>query len=195
MAERLDVLIVGKTVAALGCEEKAKELGLKVLRIDSVSDNLPSAYFKVDATEDASLAMKSLVFTRDDYELKSETGERDAPVDPVPARTPRRVTGDIILSANDLDARVVFPDATPAGGIPLRALYSCWSGNLFMAGTTISATAQAQKRLMAMPGVLDSTGEVVACAIAVARRHNKGYHREVYGNFFDEFLELVKKTK
>jgi len=193
MADKLDILIVGKTKAALRCEAKAKALGLKTLRLDGVTDRLPAAWFRVDATEDASLALRLCVFTRSDWELRSETGELEAPEEPTAATTPRRVTGDLIVSANDLDAKVVFPDATPAGGLPLRALYSCWNGNLFMAGTTISLTAQAQKRLMATPEVLDATGEVVACAVAVARRHNRGYHREVYGNYFEEFLDLVRR--
>jgi len=190
MAERLDVLIVGGTRAALRCEAKAKALGLKVQRLDRVAEKMPPASFRVDATEDASLAMSLCVFTRNDYELRSETGEREAPTEPVAATTPRRVTGDLIVSANDLDAKVPFPDATSAGGLPLRALYSCWNGSLFMAGTTISLTAQAQKRLMATPEVLDKTGEVVACAIATACRHKSGYHRDVYGNYFEEFKAL-----
>lgn len=199
--EKLDVLIVGKTPAALRCESKAKELGLLVRRLDGVSDVLPSAYFLVEATNDGSLGLSRRVFTRNDFELRSETGERMAPTAPVAETTPRRILGDIILSANDLEAKVSFPDATTAGGIPLRSLYSCWSGNLFMAGATISTTAQAQKMLMARPEVLEKTGEVVAIAIAVARRNKETYHRTVYGNHWEEVrrmggaLELEQRGK
>lgn len=191
--EKLDVLIVGCTPAAFRAERKAMQLGLKTRRLDSANGVLPAAVFRVDATEDASFAKKLRVFTRDDYELKSETGEPNAPDEPISARTPRRVMGDIILTESDLDAHVPFPDATPAAGIPLRSLYSCWSGNLFLAGTVISATAQAQKRLMAMPGVLERTGDMVACAIAVGCRRGLTYHRIIYSRHFDEFLDLVRR--
>lgn len=186
MAERLDILIVGKTPAALRCEAKAKELKLRTKRVDRADGDLPPAFFQVDATDDGSLGLLRRVFTRTDVELRSETGERHAPTEPVADVTPRRIVGDIILSENDLDAKVPFPDATSAAGIPLRALYSCWAGNLFMAGTTISATAQAQRRLAAMPGVLEKTGEVVATAIAVARRHGETYHRTVFANHWED---------
>lgn len=186
MAERLDILVVGTTPAALRCEAKARELKLRTMRVDRPDGDLPAAYFQVDATDDGSLGLRRRVFTRTDYELRSETGERHAPVEPVPETTPRRILGDIILSENDLDAKVPFPDATSAAGIPLRSLYSCWAGNLFMAGTTISVTAQALRRLQAMPGVLEKTGEVVAVAIAVARRHGETYHRTVFANHWED---------
>ena len=186
MAEKLDILVVGATPAALRCEAKAKELKLKAARIDRADGNLPPAFFQVDATEDGSLGLRRCVFTRTDVELRSETGECRAPEEPVAETTPRRILGDIILSENDIDAKVPFPDATSAAGIPLRALYSCWAGNLFMAGTTISATARALRRLQAMPGVLEKTGEVVAIAIAVARRHGETYHRTVFANHWED---------
>lgn len=187
---KLDLLIVGTTPAARRCEAKAKALGLNCLRLDTVPERRPAAFFLVDATEDASLGLACRVFTRDDIELRCETGERHAPEACVAGTTPRRILGDIILSENDLEAKVPFPDATSAGGIPLRSLYSCWSGNLFMAGTTISATAQAQKRLMAMPDVLEKTGEVVAIAVAVAVRNHETYHRTVFANHWDEVKKL-----
>lgn len=190
MADRLDILIAGSTPAALRCEAKALELGLKARRLDRVVETLPPAAFLVDATEDASLGMRCRVFTRNDFELRSETGEWSAPWDAIAETTPRRIMGDIILSENDLDAKVPFPDATSAAGIPLRSLYSCWSGNLFMAGTAISATAQAQKRLMGMPGVQEKTGEIVAIAVAVAIRNGETYHRMVFAKHWEEFKEM-----
>ena len=189
---KLDLLIVGKTPAALRCEAKAKELGLDCLRLDAVPERYVAARFFVDATEDASLGLSRRVFTRNDVELRCETGEPHAPTAAVAETTPRRIMGDIILSENDLEAGVRFPDATPAAGIPLRSLYSCWSGNLFMAGTTISVTAQAQKRLMAMPGVLEKTGEVVAAAVAVAVRNDVTYHRLIYANHWNDVKEQFK---
>ena len=190
MAKKLDLLIVGKTPAALRCEAKAKELGLEARRLDAVPERYVAAQFFVDATEDASLGLSRCVFTRNDVELRCETGEPHAPTAPVAETTPRRIMGDIILSENDIDAKVPFPDATSAAGIPLRSLYSCWSGNLFMAGTAISATARAQKRLMALPGVLEKTGEIAAIAIAVAVRSGETYHRMIFANHWDEFKEM-----
>ena len=190
MAEKLDILIVGSTPAALRCEAKARELGLKLARVERADGDLPPAFFQVDATADGSLGLRRRVFTRTDFELRAETGERHAPTEPVAETTPRRIVGDIILSENDLDAKVPFPDATSAAGIPLRSLYSCWSGNLFMAGTAISATARAQKRLMAQPGVLEKTGEIAAIAIAVAVRSGETYHRMIFANHWDEFKEM-----
>lgn len=114
-------------------------------------------------------------------------------------RESRRITGDHILTENDLMECRLFEDRVchggwpmdthPPGGIysdeppctfihtpdiysiPLRALYSKDIANLFMAGRCISAThmAMASTRLAATGGVM---GQAVGTAAAMCCRHS-----------------------
>lgn len=191
---KTQLVIAGTGEAARRAERRAKALGVEVVRLEKPTRGLPRANYMIDASDDAWLARVRSAFCRNDRELKAETGEAGAPEDPVAEKTPWRVMGDFIYSANDIASGLKLPDTTAAGGLPLRALYSWSVGNLFLAGTCVSCTARALDLLRAMPGVLELTGDLAACACAVGIRHGLSYHRPVFGNHLEEFLALAKEV-
>lgn len=130
-------------------------------------------------------------------------------------RESRRMTGDYVLTANDILNSTIFPDTVAYGGwplddhypegfdgkesnyaivfnkpygIPYRSLYSVNIDNLFFAGRNISATHMAMSSARVM-GTCSTIGQAVGVAVAVAKKY--GISPRKVNEHIDEVQQIL----